>query len=163
MTISSRGQTSQSTYFVTTSTFEKKALLQKQEYAQLLLDVIVVNREKAHLLLHEYVIMPDHFHLLLTPGLNVTLERAVQFVKGGFSIRIKKELGYQGEVWQSSFYDRRVRDWEEYQELRRYIHLNPVRRHLVQAAQQYSFSSLRAPISLDNVPQRLKPLEFVQP
>ena len=84
----------------------------------------------------------------------------MQFIKGGFSFRIKKELRYQGEVWQTSFYDRRVRDWEEFRELRRYIHLNPVRRHLVEAAEQYPFSSLKPVIPLDVVPQRLKPLEL---
>jgi len=46
--------------------------------------------------LHEFVLMPDHFHLLLTP--TMTLEKAVQFIKGGFSYRVKKELGYGGEM-----------------------------------------------------------------
>jgi putative transposase len=162
MTIPFRGRTSQSTYFITASTFEKKALLQRTEYADLLLNVIHSNRAKGHLLLHEYVLMPDHFHLLLTPGLDVTLERTMQFIKGGFSFRLKKESGYSGEVWQTSFYDRRVRDWEEYQQLRRYIHLNPIRRHLVKSAEEYPLSSLRPTIPLDVVPQRLKPLE-IQP
>ena len=37
--------------------------------------------------------MPEHFHVMITP--TVTLERAVQFIKGGFSFRVKKELGQQ--------------------------------------------------------------------
>jgi putative transposase len=51
--------------------------------------------------------MPDHFHLLITPF--ETLERSLQLIKGGFSFRAKKELGFGGEVWQNSYYDRRVR------------------------------------------------------
>ncbi|MGE5113338.1 MAG: REP-associated tyrosine transposase [Acidobacteriaceae bacterium] len=156
MTIPFRGRTSQSTYFITASTFQKKALLQRSEYGQLLLDVFRANTAKGHFLLHEYVIMPDHFHLLLTPGLDITLERVVQFIKGGFSFRIKKELKYSGEVWQTSFYDRRVRDWEEFQRLRRYIHLNPVKRHLVSSADEYPFSSLRATIPFERGPSAAK-------
>jgi REP element-mobilizing transposase RayT len=62
--------------------------------------------------LHEFVVMPDHFHLLLTP--TETLERALQLIKGGFSYRARKELASPNEIWQPSYYDRRVRDMEEY-------------------------------------------------
>jgi len=40
-------------------------------------------RNQRKYLLHEFVVMLDHFHLLITPTL--TLARAMQFVKGGFS------------------------------------------------------------------------------
>src|SRR6266566_7977562 len=36
--------------------------------------------------------MPDHFHVLITP--TITLERALQLIKGGFSFRATKELGF---------------------------------------------------------------------
>jgi REP element-mobilizing transposase RayT len=69
--------------------------------------------------------MPDHFHLLISPTL--TLERGLQLIKGGFSFRAKKELGFGGEIWQKSFYDRRVRNIEEYHAFREYIQRNPVK------------------------------------
>ena len=31
--------------------------------------------------------MPNHIHLLLTPEAEIPLERALQFIKGGFSYR----------------------------------------------------------------------------
>jgi len=37
--------------------------------------------------------MKNHLHLLLTIDESLSIEKAVQFVKGGFSYRIKKELG----------------------------------------------------------------------
>lgn len=40
-------------------------------------------------LLHEFVVMPDHFHLILTPT-GITLERAMQCIKGGFSFQLNK-------------------------------------------------------------------------
>lgn len=84
--------------------------------------------------------MPDHFHLLLTPA--ETLERGMQSIKGGFSYRAKKELGFGGEIWQTSFYDRRVRDFTEYERFRNYIRNNPVKRRLVAVAAQFPSARL---------------------
>jgi putative transposase len=47
--------------------------------------------------------MPDHVHLLITISGDSTIERVMQFIKGGFSYRLKRELGYLGEVWQRGF------------------------------------------------------------
>jgi putative transposase len=43
--------------------------------------------------LHDFVVMPDHLHLLITVGSGMTIEKAMQFIKGGFSYRLKKECG----------------------------------------------------------------------
>jgi putative transposase len=154
-----RGNTGFSTYFNRAATFQKQSLFQTDRMASLLLDVLLSYRTQRKYLLHEFVIMPDHFHLLITPTL--TLERALQLIKGGFSFRAKRELGFGGEIWQTSFYDRRVRDWEEYCAFRRYIHLNPVKKGLAVTAEQYSYSSAKAGMVLDAVPQRLKPSSLV--
>jgi putative transposase len=49
-------------------------------------DVLGKDRRKRRFLLHEFVIMPNHFHVLLTPPAEFPLEKAVQFIKGGFSV-----------------------------------------------------------------------------
>ena len=64
MRISERGHTSNSTYFITSSTFDKRQLFQSPRYAGLLLDTIKEKHGLKKLQVHEYVIMPDHFHLL---------------------------------------------------------------------------------------------------
>jgi putative transposase len=102
--------------------------------------------------------MPNHFHLLITPTL--TLQRALQFIKGGFSYRARKELGHNGEIWQPSYYDRRVRDAEEYVAFKHYIHQNPVKRGLAKTAEEYPYSSAYPGFVLDEVSQRIK-LVFV--
>jgi len=150
-----RGNTGLGTYFITAAAFQKHSLFQSDRMAGLLLDVLLSYRAQQKYLLHEFVIMPDHFHLLISPAL--TLERALQLIKGGFSFRAKRELGFGGEIWEKSFYDRRVRDWEEYCAFREYIHLNPVKKGLVVAAEQFPYSSAKGGVALDAVPQRLKP------
>ena len=155
MTIPYRGTTSAGTYFVTASTWEKQCLLQSERMAKLFVDVLFRYQKQSKYRLHEFVVMPDHFHALLTPLFPVTLEKAVQFIKGGFSFRAKKELGLAGEIWQTSFYDHRARDANEYSRLRHYIHMNPVRRGLVPSPEEFPYSS--AILKLDEVPQWLKP------
>jgi len=150
-----RGNTGFSTYFISADTFQKHSLFQPERMARLFLDVLFSYRRQHRYLLHEFVLMPDHFHLLITP--TEALERALQLIKGGFSFRAKKELGFGGEIWQKSFYDHRVRDWEEYCAFRRYIHMNPVKRGLVAVPEEYLYSSAAPGMELDAVPQRLKP------
>lgn len=151
-----RGNTGYSTYFITSSTFQKQSLFQSERMATLFMAVLKHYREQQKYFLHEFVLIPDHFHLLITPTL--TLERALQLIKGGFSFRAKKELGFGGEIWEKSFYDRRVRDFEDYQAFREYIRLNPVKRNLAAAAEDYTYSSSHPRFVLDPVPQRLKPI-----
>jgi putative transposase len=155
MTIPYRGTTGDGTYFVTSSTFQKKALLQSERTARLFIETLLEYRSQHKYLLHEFVVMPDHFHLLITPV--VSLEKAIQLIKGGFSFRAGKLFQVRGNIWQQSFYDRRVRDAAEYAAFGRYIHLNPVKRGLAEAPEQYAYSSAFEEIALDPAPQRLKP------
>jgi putative transposase len=159
VTIPHRGDTSKSTYFITASTYQKKQILQSQRMAELFLETLFGYRDNQKFLVHEYVVMPDHFHVLITP-VQDTLERCVQLMKGGFSFKAKKQLHVSSEIWQTSFYDRRVRDWDEYLGLREYIHQNPVKRGLVDAAEEWDFSSALPFRRLDDVPQRLKPTDL---
>jgi putative transposase len=101
--------------------------------------------------------MPEHFHVLITPS--VTLERAVQFIKGGFLFRAKKELQSSMEIWQSGFSDHRIRDAEDYRVHVEYIYRNPVGRQLVELAVEYPYCSALPGGTKDEVPQWLKPLQ----
>ena len=98
--------------------------------------------------------MKDHFHLLITP--KTSLEKAVQFIKGGFSFRAKRDLGYPGEVWQPGFPDHRIRDAQDYEIHRRYIFNNPVKKKYVSEAHLYPYSSASGLFELDPAPQWLK-------
>jgi putative transposase len=142
------------TYMVTSSTWGRRSLFSREPWAQLLINMLYHYRNSAYLL-HEFVVMPDHIHILLTP--KTSLEKAVQFVKGGFSYRAKKELGSNLEVWQKGFSDHRIRDASDYGLRRIYIRQNPVRKNLCQKAEEYPYSSAHGAYELDPVPQGLKP------
>jgi putative transposase len=142
------------TYMATSSTWERRLLFQAEPWAKLLIDTLYRYRGTAYLL-HEFVIMPDHFHVLISP--QTSLEKTVQFIKGGFSFRAKKELGSNMEVWQKGFQDHRIRDGNDYGAHVEYIHNNPVRAHLCERPEEYPYSSAQTGFELDAVPQGLKP------
>jgi putative transposase len=140
---------------VTTKTWQRRALFRNERWARLLIDILYHYRGSAYLL-HEFVIMPDHIHLLITSI--TSLEKAIQFIKGGFSYRAKKELSSNLEIWQKGFQDQRIRDAADYDVHLNYIFQNPVRKHLCETPQDYPYSSRHAGFELDDVPQGLKPV-----
>ena len=103
------------------------------------MDVLAHYREQSKYALHEFVVMPDHLHLLITPAIDISLERAVQLIKGGFSYRLGKSR--RGLVWQESFTNHRIRDEQDYVDHCEYIRMNPVRAKLVERPELYPYSS----------------------
>jgi REP-associated tyrosine transposase len=142
------------TYMITSSTWGRRALFSRDVWAKLAIDTLYHYRGKAYLL-HEFVVMPDHLHVILTP--KTSLEKAVQFIKGGFSYRAKKELGSNLEVWQKGFSDHRIRDASDYRIHQSYVQQNPVRKHFCERAEEYQYSSAKPGFDLDPTPQGLKP------
>jgi putative transposase len=115
------------TFFVTSKTSLGQALLQTERMANLFIDVLRSYVAAGRFKIHDFVVMPDHFHLLITLDANMTIEKAVQLVKGNFSYRAKKELGFRPEIWQRGFSDERVWDRESFLRHRKYIEGNPVK------------------------------------
>jgi putative transposase len=139
------------TYMVTAVTAGRRSLFQVTATAELLEQTILDYRSQGKFLLHAFVIMPDHLHALITPAPDVSLEKAMQFIKGGFSFRLKSKL----DVWMRSFNESQIMDKEKFSNCVRYIEENPVRRGLVSTPQAHPFSfATRGP--LDPMPLHLK-------
>jgi REP-associated tyrosine transposase len=154
---------SERTFFVTSSTWGRQRLLQSDRSAGLFIVVLYEYRAQSKYQLHEFVVMPDHFHVLLTVGAQMTVERAVQFIKGGFAFRAGRELGLRSPIWQKGFSEARVQDEESFTVRRTYIRNNPVAASLVQEPEKYVYSSAHDKFELDAPPQRLKPFSLVTP
>jgi putative transposase len=95
--------------------------------------------------------MPDHVHLLITPAADITVERAIQFVKGGYSHAVGIEISHR-EIWQKGFTDHRIRDTQDFAGHRLYIHQNPVMAKLVTRPEEYRYSSAFPGFKLDAWP-----------
>lgn len=145
-------------FFVTSVIWGRRPLFQSEPTARLLLDTVFSYHECGIFELYEFMIMSDHIHLLLAPKSTVTLERAMQFIKGGYSHRFMKQTGSRMEIWQRSFTNHRIRDWTDFEKHRRYIQLNPACAGLVEFPKDYPYSSAHRGFALDDAPQRLKPV-----
>ena len=114
-------------------------LLQSERNAGLLIDVLRSLVAENKFELRDFVIMPDHLHLLLTVHDEITIEKAMQLVKGRFSYRLFHEFGYKGEVWQRGFTEVQVLGKESYEKHRTYIAMNPVKAGLVDSPEKYPY------------------------
>jgi REP element-mobilizing transposase RayT len=91
--------------------------------------------------LHAVVIMPDHVHLILLPlrdrdGWPFPLVAMLHCMKSATAHRINKRLHLSGPVWEEESFDHVLRSDESLREKCEYIRQNPVRKGLVQRAEQ---------------------------
>jgi putative transposase len=135
------------TYFTTFSTAGRRRLFQVEAKAELMAETLRDYRKQGRFSLHAFVIMPDHVHALITPAPEVSLEKAIQLMKGGFSFRLKSHF----EVWERGHFDKRVPDRAAYDACTVYIHRNPVVAGLVADTMEYRFSSATGEV--DPVPE----------
>ena len=136
--------TTEGTFFITTITYNRRRLFQLPANAELFLETLQHYRRQGHYKLHAFVVMPDHIHLILTPQA-IALERAIGLIKGGFSHRLASKF----PVCQRSFTDHRIRDEDDLEIRRTYLHNNPVRAGLAATPELYPYSSACAPPKLD--------------
>jgi len=144
------------TYFVTSRTWESRPLFFAEQNCVLFVESLLHYRDQSRFALHSFVLMPDHFHILLTPGPVTTLERAVQFIKGGSAHRMRADRHSSVPVWQRGFSDHRIRDGGDYASHVRYIEQNPIPKRLVAAPSDYRWSSATGYYRLDPIPQGLE-------
>jgi putative transposase len=143
------------TYFVTSATWGRRRLFHVTRWADRFIDTLNSYRGRAYLL-HEYVLMPEHFHVLITPI--ESLERAMQFIKGGFQRERRKSCNPRWRFGRVGFSDHRIRGAEDYERHIEYIYRNPVGRGLAEHASHCPYCSAFAVRTKDKVPQWLKPL-----
>jgi putative transposase len=114
-------------------------MFQVESVSKLMMDVMRSYRNQGRFSVHAFVVMPDHVHVIMTPAPDVSLEKAVQFIKGGFSFRLKSKR----DVWERSFNEVQIVNAEKFEACKRYIEENPARGRLVIAPGEYAYSSAR--------------------
>lgn len=131
------------TFFATTRTAAGKSLFQTERMANLFIEVLRSYVRARKFTVHDFVVMPNHVHILMTLPGDISIEKTMQLIKGSFSFRVKRELGFQGEVWQRGFSDVRVTDDRSFCLHQAYIHHNPVKAGLTSAPEEYAYGSAR--------------------
>jgi putative transposase len=140
------------TYFITTSTWERRPIFQNSKLAAIIPRKLIEYRDRGFFLVHGYVVMPDHIHVILTPSQTTSLEKTVQLIKGGSSHEMKKALKSKFPIWHAGFTEHGITDQDDFDRHVRYTHLNPVKARLVRRPEDYPFSSAAPEGNLDPWP-----------
>ncbi len=78
--------------------------------------------------LYAFVVMNDHVHVMFKPLSTWTLESIIQSWKSFTANRMQRIFGRTGIVWQDEYFDRIIRNQNDYEEKLKYILENPARR-----------------------------------
>jgi putative transposase len=145
-------------HFITTSCYQRRALLGCRENRDLFLKVLEQVRRRYRFAVVGYVVMPEHVHLLFGEPERGNLSVVVQALKQGFARRLLGKVRSEpdrrqgqlwdaapesGHIWQRRFYDFVVFSEKKRVEKLRYMHRNPVKRGLVPRPEQWAWSSFR--------------------
>jgi len=115
-------------YHVTARGNERKAVYRDDSDCTHFVELLSEATEPFALRVHAYVLMDNHFHLLVeTPEAN--LSRSMQWLNVSYSVWFNRRHNRAGHLFQGRFKSLIIEDDAGWQEVARYIHLNPV--HLV--------------------------------
>ena len=135
---------SKQSHFITFSCHKRQPKFTHPEICELFLQCLEEMRQNFGMCVYGYVIMPEHVHLLIDEPKIATLPDAIHFLKLSFTKRLRyQENVGSGSFWQKRYYDRNVRDEEEFTIKLRYLHRNPVKRGLVERPADWKWSSFR--------------------
>ena len=135
-----RGRMSQhgSAYSITTVVHGRRPLLADAANAVMVRDEMLAICQEGRIDSLAWVIMPDHLHWLfqLNEG---SLGQCLQRFKSRTARSVNLANGLQGPLWQSGYYEHRLRDMEDLAKQARYLVDNPVRKGLVDRIDDYPF------------------------
>ena len=130
-----------STYFITFRLAQ--GTLTEQE-RQVVLDACL-HWHKTRAEVRLVTVMPDHVHLILTPmqkegGEWWKLEELLHSIKGFTSHEIQRQRGATGSLWQDEYFDRLLRDEDEFHEKWNYMLNNPIKAGLAHTPWEYAYT-----------------------
>ncbi len=148
---------------LTFSCFQRRPLLTNNHWRTLLLESIDRATHRHRYRLTAYVLMPEHVHLVVYPDLDASkIHQLLTAIKRPFSYRIKQLLVENRSsllqqltvrqrpgvsvfrYWQEGpGYDRNLQSVRAVVSAIEYVHLNPVRRGLVELPVDWEWSSAR--------------------
>lgn len=98
-----------------------------------------------------YCLMPNHVHLICVPKAEEGLARAFNTVHMRYAQYFNGKRSLHGHLWRARFMSCALDDPSVREEVR-FIENNPVRAHLIERAEDYSWSSARAHVTGESDP-----------
>ena len=88
-----------------------------------------------------WVVMPNHAHMLCTPCAEYSLAAIMHSVKSFTSSEANKILNRSGQFWQKEYFDRYIRNAQQFAKTVAYIENNPVKATLCNRPEEWPYSS----------------------
>jgi putative transposase len=140
-------------HFITFSCYRRLPLLRSVRARNVFVKILDEVRDRYGFSLVGYVVMPEHVHLLISEPHRGTPSMAIQVLKQRVSRRKRRAASRQlkltfesGEdslprFWQRRFYDFNVWSLKKRVEKLHYMHMNPLKRKLVDHPRDWLWSS----------------------
>jgi putative transposase len=150
-------------YYITSVIYNRLPVFKQPSFIIPIIDSLNFYRYKQSYRLLGFVIMPDHIHLLIWPHGDTPVGDMMRDLKRFTSGRITRQAEVEGKqewlnafhaagektdraeykVWQDDYWDKNVFSERMVLEKLNYMHNNPVRAGLTNAAADYPYSSCR--------------------
>jgi putative transposase len=143
-------------HFITFSGYRRVPFLRSVRARNVFVQILGQVRDRYEFSLVGYVVMPDHVHLLIGEPTKGTPSTVIQVLKQRVSRRLRrKKRAFPGQlnfnfesgeplqprIWQRRFYDFNVWSLKKRVEKLHYMHMNPLKRRLVDHPKDWPWSS----------------------
>ncbi|HEV2223203.1 MAG TPA: IS200/IS605 family transposase [Candidatus Acidoferrales bacterium] len=132
-------------HFITFGCYRRAQLLGSEAARDRFVQILGEVRDRYSFALLGYVVMPDHVHLVIGEAPGATPSTVMQVLKQRSSRKIRGLRGAPAaelsQFWERRYYDFNIRTWKKLNEKLRYMHMNPVKRGLVDEPQMWPWSS----------------------
>jgi len=130
-----------SAYHITVRGNNRRATFMDEEDKCVFLAILANAKKKHSFELFHYVIMTNHFHLMIRPESGRYLWKIMKDINQKYSLFHKKKYAFIGHLWQGRYNSEIVADDGYALTAGLYIELNPVRAGMVNAPEEYEWSS----------------------
>ena len=161
-------------HFITFTCYRRLPLLRSIRARNAFVQILSETRDRYGFSLVGYVVMPEHIHLLIGEPAQGTPSTVIQVLKQRVSGRLRRKksksaaqlsLAFEDgddslpRVWQRRFYDFNVWSLKKRVEKLHYMHMNPLKRNLVDHPKDWPWSSFSFYSNLKSGLIRIDPVQ----
>ena len=117
-------------------------------HRHLLKQSLLIVQKQYTFTINSMVLLPDHLHTIWTlPEHDTNYSLRWQLIKTIFSKSVRTQQPHPRQIWQHRFWERLIRDEDDYIKHMRYIHINPVKHGYCQHPGQWKYSTYHRDIN----------------
>jgi REP element-mobilizing transposase RayT len=125
---------------VTVCTDNKEKIFDSELNAKIVIDELLKAARDLRFRILCYCLMPDYVHIIVSPGeSNLSLSKFLNIFKGRTTAVFRESRDLR-KIWQKSAFDHVIRTEENLKGVIEYIRNNPVRKGMVENADDYPYS-----------------------